>query len=148
LQQNLPPNNLPSFPNTKFILIGEDDTDDQEFLKEIFTEVDSSFFLLFEKNGRKIIDYLEQLGNEGLPCLILLDYNMPDLNGAEILGELNKKTRYKSIPKIIWSTSGSSTFRKSCLDLGANDYFIKPSKVSDMVNLINKMLSICQPEHS
>lgn len=69
---------------------------------------------------------------------------MPDLNGADILSQLKTKDRYHSIPKIIWSTSGSNTYKKSCLELGANDYYIKPSNVNELIDLVRKMLSICQ----
>ena len=143
MPQDFPPNNLPTLSNSKFILIGEDDIDDQDFLKEIFTQVDDSFPLLFVQNGKQVVDFLEQQNDKELPCLILLDYNMPDLNGADILNHLKPKDRYHSIPKIIWSTSGSNTYKKSCLELGANDYFIKPSNVNDLIDLVRKMLSIC-----
>ena len=143
LPQKFPPNSLPTLSNSKFILIGEDDIDDQEFLKEIFIQVDDSYPLLFLQNGRQIVDFLEKQNDEELPCLILLDYNMPDLNGADILSQLKTKDRYHPIPKIIWSTSGSNTYKKSCLELGANDYFIKPSNVKDLTDLVRKMLSIC-----
>ena len=144
MSQEFPPNNLPTLSNSKFILIGEDDIDDQDFLKEIFTQVDDSFPLLFLQNGRQVVDFLEQQYDKELPCLILLDYNMPDLNGADILSQLKTKDRYHSIPKIIWSTSGSNTYKKSCLELGANDYYIKPSNVNELIDLVRKMLSICQ----
>jgi len=74
---------------------------------------------------------------------LILDYNMPELNGADILQSLKNKSRYDGIPKIIWSTSGTETYRKKCLELGANDYLIKPSRVSDLVQAIQYMISYC-----
>ena len=132
-------------PNTNgsnFILIGEDDIDDEELLKELFASVDSSFSLNFISNGQQVLTYLQNLKGH-LPCLIILDYNMPALNGAEILEALKKEGRYKSIPKIIWSTSTSEAFRKICLDAGANDYIIKPSNVNELTETIRYMLSFC-----
>ena len=73
-------------PGSKFILIGEDDIDDEEFLNEIFNSVDDSFSLVFINNGKEMLNYLQEL-EKPLPCLILLDYNMPILNGCEILLE-------------------------------------------------------------
>jgi CheY-like chemotaxis protein len=143
LPHKFPPNNLPTLSNSKFILIGEDDVDDQDFLKEIFSQVDDTFPLMFVQNGKQVVDFLEQQYDNDLPCLILLDYNMPELNGADILIQLKTKDRYHSIPKIIWSTSGSNTYKKSCLELGANDYFIKPSNVNELIDLVRKMVSIC-----
>ena len=128
----------------KFILLGEDDVDDQELLKEIFTSVDPSFRLLFVDSGKQVVNLLEKLHDDQLPCLIVLDYNMPGLNGADILKELSVNNRYATIPRIIWSTSGSETFRNKCLELGAADYVIKPSNVKGLVETAQYMLSLCQ----
>ena len=127
----------------KFILIGEDDIDDEELLKELFSSVDNSFSLQFIENGRQVIEQLSTLPDNRLPCLIILDYNMPELNGASILKELKDHLRYKEIPKIIWSTSQTETYKKKCLELGADDYIIKPSKVNDLLDTIRYMISFC-----
>jgi CheY-like chemotaxis protein len=129
--------------SSKFILLGEDDIDDEELLKELFSSIDNSFSLTFINNGKQLVNYIDILPENHLPCLIVLDYNMPELNGADILEILKTKERYHSIPKIIWSTSGTETYRKKCLELGAKDYLIKPSRVSDLVQSIKYMISFC-----
>lgn len=128
---------------SKFILIGEDDADDQEMLKEVFSSIDSSFILFFVNNGGEILSALGKLRNDQMPCLIVLDYNMPGLNGADILRELGSNERYKQIPRIVWSTSASEKFRKLCLELGATDYVIKPNNVNDLEKIARYMLSVC-----
>jgi CheY-like chemotaxis protein len=142
------PHNDPPLPaNThensasKFILLGEDDIDDEELLKEVFATIDDSFSLLFVNNGRGVLSALEEMTDGQLPSLMILDYNMPTLNGAEILKELQDQTRYKSIPKVIWSTSASNTYKKSCLALGARDYVIKPSNMDDLKKVVEHMLT-------
>ena len=125
-------------------MLGEDDVDDQELLTEVFSSVDASFRLLFVDSGKHIVALLEKLHDDQLPCLIVLDYNMPGLNGADILKELNEYSRYATIPRIIWSTSGSDTFKNKCLELGAVDYVIKPSNMKGLVEAAQYMLSICQ----
>jgi len=129
--------------NTKLILIGEDDLDDQEFLKEVFISIDDSFAIIFASNGPEVLLMLEKMEDKQLPCLIVLDYNMPGHNGAEILKELKNNPRYDAIPKIIWSTSKSDTYKDICLELGANDYLVKPSNVTDLVDICKYMLSTC-----
>lgn len=126
------------------ILIGEDDIDDQEFLEEIFFSVDSSLELEFATSGSKVLDYLQQCKDDSLPSLILLDYNMPERNGAEILNDLKIIERYSSIPKIIWSTSRSQLYKDICLKLGANDYVIKPSNVNDFTKMARHILSFAK----
>jgi CheY-like chemotaxis protein len=90
-----------------------------------------------------MINHLKDLPDNLMPCLIVMDYNMPELNGAEILGELRKYKRYLRIPKVIWSTSNSEMYRNICLELGANDYLIKPSNVREMEEAVKYMLSFC-----
>jgi len=128
---------------TKFILLGEDDLDDQELLKEVFASVDGSYRLLFANTGEQVLSSLSKLHDDQLPCLIVLDYNMPGPNGADILKELKKEPRYENIPRIIWSTSGSDTFKNICLQLGAVDYLIKPSSIKEMADIVRYMLSVC-----
>ena len=124
-------------------MIGEDDADDQEMLKDVFSSIDSSFILFFVNNGGEILSALGKLRNDQMPCLIVLDYNMPGLNGADILKELGSNERYKEIPRIVWSTSASEKFRKLCLELGATDYVIKPNNVNDLEKIARYMLSVC-----
>ncbi|MFI5132184.1 MAG: response regulator [Chitinophagales bacterium] len=128
---------------SKLILIGEDDLDDQEFLKEIFLSVDDSFSLIFASNGPEVLSVLEKIEDTQLPCLVVLDYNMPGSNGAEILQVLKDNSRYDSIPKIIWSTSRSDMYKDICLEMGANDYLVKPSSVSELVEICRYMISTC-----
>ena len=128
---------------SRFILLGEDDADDQEMLKEVFASIDTSFILFFVNNGKEVLSALEKLKDDQMPCLIVLDYNMPGLNGADILRELSTNEQYKKIPKVVWSTAVSENFRKTCLELGAVDYVIKPNNVAGLEEVARYMLSIC-----
>lgn len=128
---------------SRFILVGEDDIDDEEFMTEAFKSVDPSVYLVFINNGRQVVKYLEELGGHHLPCLILIDYNMPELNGAEVLKELQSNARFKQVPKIIWSTSASDTYKQMCIEAGADDYIIKPSNVKDLTEIVRHLISLC-----
>ena len=129
--------------NTKIVLVGEDDLDDQEFLKEVFSSIDDSFLIVFAANGHEVFEYLDKKNNNCMPCLIVLDYNMPGMNGIDVLRELKNDNRFDEIPKIIWSTSKSPTYKDVALELGANDYLIKPSNVTDLTDICRYMLSTC-----
>ena len=128
--------------SSQFILLGEDDIDDEELLKEIFLTIDPALLLVFVNNGRKILTTLDTATS--LPCLIVLDYNMPELNGAEMLAELGKDPRYDHVPKIIWSTSGAEKYKNLCMGLGARDYITKPSSVRELTEAARYMLSFCR----
>jgi CheY-like chemotaxis protein len=126
-----------------YILIGEDDLDDEELLTEIFNSVDKSFAQKFFNNGQKLLNHLKEIGDHELPCLILLDYNMPEMNAAELLREIKNDSRYDHIPKVIWSTSKSNLYRDISLELNATDYIIKPSNVKELTEAVRHMLSFC-----
>ena len=130
-------------PPSKFILLGEDDIDDQDMLREVFASIDVSFVLFFVDSGEEVLSALEKLNDDQLPCLIVLDYNMPGLNGADILKELSGNSRYQHIPRVVWSTSGADKFKRICLELGAVDYVIKPSNIKELENVARYMLSLC-----
>lgn len=134
-------NNHPAQKKSKLILLGEDDIDDQEFLSDIFSSISESFHLKSIGNGKNILTYLENLDDESLPSLIILDYNLPEMNGAEILKALQSDKRYNTIPKLIWSTSNSAIYKSLCMQLGASDYVVKPSNIASLREVAKYMLS-------
>ena len=140
----MPDSTLSRLNGSRFILIGEDDPDDQVLLEDIFTKVDREMALLFVNSGIEIINTLEMLPENHHPCLLVLDYNMPGLNGSEILKLINSKEQFMNIPKILWSTSDSERYRSVCLQLGAVDYIIKPSSINELERIARYMLSVCE----
>lgn len=122
----------------RIIFLAEDDIDDQEFLTEAFLAIDPQIKLLSFSSGLKFIKHLANA--DTLPGLIILDYNIPELNGGEILKQLNSDERYAEIPKIVWSTSDSQLYRENCLLLGAKAYMVKPSNINGIHELAKEML--------
>ena len=72
--------------------------------------------------------------------LILTDINMPDINGLELVKFVKTNSEYKKIPLFIISTEGSDRDRERGLDLGADEYVIKPFKPEQLQKLIVKYL--------
>lgn len=125
----------------RLILLAEDDIDDQELLESAFGEIDPSWQLVCIPNGRKFIRYLDAISDTELPALLILDYNIPELTGMEIIEQLNDQTRYVNIPKIIWSTSNSPVYKAKSIELGVADYIIKPSDLASFRAIAKHMLS-------
>lgn len=127
------------------ILIGEDDLEDQFILGEYFQDNGVSDLVSFEKNGRGVLRYLEQIQPEDeLPRLIVLDLNMPILNGTQTLFELKQHSRFSKIPVIIYSTSDNDHEKRKCLSFGAVDYMVKPVSVDEGDRMVKKFLSFLQ----
>lgn len=122
------------------ILIAEDDPDDALMLKDAFSEIDQTD-IAFLANGRLLVEYIQRLViDKKLPLLILLDLNMPVLDGRSVIKELRMREATKDIPLIVLSTSKNKDDIESVLALGANEFFTKPSSFSDLVN-ITKMIA-------
>ena len=131
-------------PTSRTIFLAEDDIDDQDFLRDALQTIDPGIKLISFTTGLKFIHHLKQTEESGLPCLIILDYNIPELNGAEILVQLREQSRYASIPKVVWSTSDSQLYRENCLASGAKAYLVKPSSINGITEIAKQMLSYCE----
>jgi CheY-like chemotaxis protein len=129
--------------NAPFIFLAEDDIDDQEILIECFRNLTPDIHVRVETNGRKAISTLDALAGKYLPCLIVLDYNLPEVDGSEILKHLKKDSRFDNVPKVVWSTSNSELYSTRSLSLGARAYFVKPVDISGVNMLAREMLSFC-----
>lgn len=117
------------------ILIAEDDPDDALMLKDAFLEIyqDAVTFL---SNGKLLIEYVNQLISQNeLPSLILVDLNMPVLDGRSVIKELKSRTDTKDIPLVVLSTSKNKDDIDSVMELGANDFFTKPTSFSGLVSI-------------
>lgn len=121
----------------------EDDIDDQELLEDAILALDPLVTMVSFMYGRKFIEALETTSPENLPQLIILDYNIPELNGLDLLLYLKENDRFQAITKVVWSTSSSNQFRTDCLALGATDYIVKPSSFAEMSLLAQTFLSFC-----
>lgn len=107
-------------PRKHKILIIDDDAAIVEIVSK--TLEDAGYEAASAMNGR---NGLEQIGRLA-PSLILLDQNMPDLTGAQILGEIKKNPRTGNIPVIMLTADHTAATVSASLELGACDYIAKP----------------------
>lgn len=102
------------------ILIADDDQDDRLLLKMAFEEIGYIDEIALVNNGREVLSLLDAIADANhLPLLIVLDLNMPLLDGQETLLQIKNNSRYKNITVIIHSTSKDEKERAKCIELGA-----------------------------
>lgn len=88
------------------------------------------------QNGEEALDYLlSQLNN--LPNLILLDLNMPKMNGIEFLKKAKKHEVIKKIPIVVLTTSDEEADKKACFKYGVAGYMIKPIDNDEFVTILS-----------
>jgi len=109
------------------ILLADDDPEDRMIMADTFKEINLSHIIHFVENGESILTYLDSIYTTyPLPSLIVLDLNMPRMNGTQTLKHLKSNDRYRNIPVIIFSTSINIIEKDECLKTGAVSYIVKP----------------------
>lgn len=128
---------------TKKVLLADDDVDDREIFVRVLGKKDDVSLLNAFENGKEVIEYLESATSpEQLPHLIILDHNMPKMNGTETLGRLKADDRYSNINVVIYSTYSDNKMRDVCQQLGAAMVVTKPSSMKEYEAIIDKFLGI------
>ncbi len=127
----------------KQILLADDDEDDLEMIKEALLDEEPSLCFHTFQDGAAVLHFLERASPLQLPCLIVLDYNLPILNAVEILSAMQRLKKLLEIPKLIFSTSNAGHYREKCIRNGALDYFAKPVHWADYRSLARTMLRYC-----
>lgn len=118
-------------PKKKFhVLLVEDDIDDQLLIEEAFQDTELPVRLDFAVDGRQALDMLSQISY--MPDLILLDLNMPVMNGFEVLSQLQAKNLSSRTPIVILTTSSDKDQVNRSYDLGASSFIIKPRKYTEL----------------
>jgi CheY-like chemotaxis protein len=129
------------------IIIVDDDHEDQLIMLEYLKESGHDANVQFMQNGRQLINYLEQLPEgASLPPLIVMDLNMPIVNGTQTLMNIKRNQRFRDVPVIILSTSENENEKRKCLSLGAVEYLVKPSTYDEGSRLVEKFTAYIQKD--
>ena len=127
------------------ILVADDDPDDRKLTQEAFSESKLANDLRFVEDGVEVFDYLNRRGkfadpaSSPWPSLMLLDLNMPRMDGREVLVELKKNPRYSGIRVIVMTTSKSEADINKAYLLNAASYITKPVTFDSLVNVVTTL---------
>lgn len=121
------------------ILLIEDDMIEVMKLKRATDSLQLNHKITEANNGEEALQLLEK--KDSLPDIILLDLNMPKINGIEFLKILKADDRLKYIPIIILTTSNNQRDLLECFKIGIAGYVLKPLKYEDYVSKIEKLLA-------
>jgi CheY-like chemotaxis protein len=133
---------MESVTTKPIILYAEDDQDDFESVREAMLQQTDRFSLIHAKNGEEAIRYLEDCTSETLPNLVVLDLNMPIMNGKETLVWLKAHNDFKNIPVMVFTTSSREEDVKLCQGHGCT-FFRKPTLYRDLLHVVQIMLKMC-----
>jgi CheY-like chemotaxis protein len=132
------------FKNKKVLLI-EDNPDDIELTLRAFKKNNIYNEIIVKSDGFQALDFF--FGKDGIaekktdefPILILLDLNLPKIDGIEVLKRLRKDERTKLIPVVILTSSKEPTDLLSCYKLGCNSYIRKPVDFMQFQDIVKQL---------
>ncbi|MBE7468627.1 MAG: two-component system response regulator [Anaerolineae bacterium] len=116
------------------ILVAEDERDIRDLI--VFTLQIADFKVVEVPNGEEAV----KKALEVKPDLILMDVRMPKMTGFEACKALKQQEKTKDIPVIFLSAKGQEAEISTGLDLGAEEYFLKPFAPDELINRVNKIL--------
>jgi len=132
--------------NINILLIEDDELDVISFERAI-NKINLPVKLLNAFNGNEALEILNGHNQVFIPDIIVLDLNMPKMNGIEFMNELRKDKRYDKVKIFVMTTSTEERDRNTAMSLGVNEYIIKPlnfnentKKTSSMENFIQFQL--------
>jgi CheY-like chemotaxis protein len=127
------------------ILLVEDDYVDTMAVKRVLKELNTANDLVCALNGEEALAYLRGKGNK-MPCLILLDLNMPKMNGMEFLRAVKADDTLKTVPVIVLTTSNEEQDMTRSFELGAAAYIVKAFGYRDFRERIRTIETYLAPD--
>lgn len=126
------------------ILYAEDDPDDRELLRETLSNKGLHPEIVETANGREALLYLRSTkGKQNPPVLILLDLNMPVLNGRETLAIIKSESDTDTIPVVVFTTSSSPNDHEFCRKFNVQ-MLTKPSTPEELEMVVGKISGYIQ----
>lgn len=123
-------------PRAAHILLVEDSAGDAQLTREAIAELGLPITLDVARDGEAAVEFLD---SSPRPDLILLDLNLPKMNGKDVLADLKASDRFKSIPIIVLSTSMAPEDVRRCYELHANCYVTKPTDLDAFIDMIRRI---------
>lgn len=125
------------------VLIGEDDPADRDLIRRALSNGSIDFELV--SDGAEVIDYIESSrdfeATNLRPDLIIVDLNMPRLNGRQVLEHIRSNMGEMKVPVVIFSSSNRETDIIECYDAGCASYVVKPTDLEPFVGAVNLVVA-------
>ena len=122
------------------IMLVEDSIEDATFTEHVLKFNKLQKDLVLAANGQDALQALERCDRDrSHPNLILLDINLPDISGIDLLKQIKKDARFSKIPVVILTGSNEDEDIQKSYDLGAGSYLVKPISNSALMQVIERL---------
>lgn len=131
--------------NHRIVLCVDDDPDDQVLVKETIQQLNPSMEVVSALNGVEALQFLDGAKERGeLPSLVILDINMPLMDGKQTLTQIKKDKALEAMPVVMFTTSSSPLDKLFCEKHGVK-FVTKPIKQVELFEAVKLLLSYCTP---
>lgn len=134
--------NMNTHTNKHTIFWADDDQDDLLLFREVVEAHAPNHTVVEFMHGKELIEALLNGAHNDLPCLIVLDMNMPVLGGRDTLAQIKAEPALKHIPIVVFTTSSSDTDKEFCKQLNTQ-MITKPISYDHLENTIKKIINLC-----
>jgi CheY-like chemotaxis protein len=137
---------IKSIPSKNIVFYADDDSDDRQLVQDAFAEFTREVEVITVSDGGKAIEWLESRTElDPLPCLIILDINMPIMDGKQVLRRLRAIECFAGIPVVLFTTSSQPGDRAFAEKHGAG-FITKPLQYKQMEQITDEFVGHCAEE--
>lgn len=133
---------MKSVSSKPVILYAEDDLDDYDSLKGALAQLSDKYVLQWAKNGEEVVSYLNEPDNT-YPSLVVLDLNMPIMDGKQTLTWLKSHSEHQDIPVMVFTTSSREEDVKLCQSHKCT-FYRKPTLYRDLLHIVQTMMQMSE----
>jgi CheY-like chemotaxis protein len=126
----------------RVVLCVDDDPDDRELIRNAIFKVDPSYTVAHATNGQEALQYLIRAADSELPCLVILDINMPVMDGKQAVVEIKKNKKLSKLPIVVFSTSNHPSDFNFCQSHGV-ELVTKPTNFKLITREAERLLQHC-----
>ncbi len=136
----------PAVPKSIVVYV-DDDPDDISLIEQSFMNLSKNIEIVTFQEGNHALSYLQNIGfQDPTPCLIILDINMPGLNGRDLLIRMRDNDHFKNVPIVLFSTSSSLRDKEFAKRYNAG-FITKPLLLDQMNAITDQFIEHCSEEH-
>jgi CheY-like chemotaxis protein len=120
--------------------LADDDEDDRMLMRDALEEVNPNVTVIEAQDGKELVENVRN-SDDLSETVVLVDMNMPRMNGIEAIKEIRSKPEIADVPAIMLSTSNNSELKRKALAAGANDFFVKPNNFKSLLDIARRIVA-------